>query len=65
MQHVVSQLISKKEELSGELKFYKTKVQQLEEIINGIDTSIKVFSPDFDIYTATNKLDKYFERLYS
>lgn len=49
MQHVVSQLISKKEELSGELKFYKTKVQQLEEIINGIDTSIKVFSPDFDI----------------
>ncbi|MDD4855055.1 MAG: hypothetical protein PHQ22_10245 [Sulfuricurvum sp.] len=49
MQHVVSQLISKKEELSGELKFYKTKVQQLEEIISGIDTSIKVFSPDFDI----------------
>ena len=49
MQHVVSQLISKKEELSGELKFYKTKIQQLEEIINGIDTSIKVFSPDFDL----------------
>jgi hypothetical protein len=49
MQHVVSQLISKKEELSGELKFYKTKVQQLEEIINGIDMSIKVFDPDFDI----------------
>lgn len=49
MQHVVSQLISKKEELSGELKFYKTKIQQLEEVIQGIDISIKVFDPDFDI----------------
>ncbi len=49
MQHVVSQLISKKEELSGELKFYKTKIQQLEEVIQSIDISIKVFDPDFDI----------------
>lgn len=49
MQHVVSQLISKKEELSGELKFYKSKIQQLEEVIQSIDISIKVFDPDFDI----------------
>lgn len=49
MQHVVSQLITKKEELLGELKFYKSKVQQLEEVINGIDISISVFDPEFDL----------------
>ncbi|MCK9372473.1 MAG: hypothetical protein M0P91_04690 [Sulfuricurvum sp.] len=49
MQHVVSQLITKKEELLGELKFHKTKVQQLEEVINGIDISISVFDPEFDL----------------
>jgi|GEM_PF-2143725 len=43
MQHVVSQLISKKEELLGELKFYKSKIQQLEEVVKSIDISIKVF----------------------
>jgi hypothetical protein len=55
MQHVVSQLISKKEELSGELKFYKTKVQQLEEVIKSIDISIKIFEPDFDIKKIKTK----------
>ena len=49
MQHVVSQLITKKEELSGELNFYKTKISQLEEVLNGIDISIKVFDPDFKL----------------
>lgn len=55
MQHVVSQLITKKEELSGELKFYKSKVQQLEEVIKSIDVSIKVFDPEFDIKTIKAK----------
>lgn len=32
MQHVVSQLISKKEELIGELNFHKSKIVQLEEV---------------------------------
>ena len=43
MQHVVSQLITKKEELQGELNLYKTKVAQLEEILKGIDISILNF----------------------
>ena len=49
MQHVVSQLISKKEELIGELNFHKSKIVQLEEILKGMDISIKVFQPDFDL----------------
>lgn len=49
MQHVVSQLITKKEELLGELNFHKTKVQQLEEVVKSIDISISVFDPEFDL----------------
>ncbi|MCK9472078.1 MAG: hypothetical protein M0Q88_10045 [Bacilli bacterium] len=55
MQHVVSQLITKKEELSGELNFYKTKISQLEEVLNGIDISIKVFDPDFKLCSVKAK----------
>lgn len=55
MQHVVSQLITKKEELSGELNFYKTKISQLEEILSGIDISIKVFDPDFKLCSVKAK----------
>ena len=57
MQHVVSQLISKKEELVGELNFHKSKIVQLEEILKGMDISIKVFQPDFDL--ANIKAKKY------
>ncbi len=66
MQHVVSQLISKKEELSGEMKFYKSKIQQLEEVIKSIDISIKVFDPKFDIKNIKTKRytgnQNYFKR---
>ena len=49
MQHVVSQLITKKEELTGELNYYKGKMRQLEDVISGLNTSIKVFDPKFDL----------------
>ena len=49
MQHVVSQLITKKEELTGELNYHKGKMRQLEDIISGLNTSIKVFDPKFDL----------------
>jgi hypothetical protein len=55
MQHVVSQLITKKEELLGELKFHKSKVQQLEEFVKSIDVSISVFDPEFDLKTIKPK----------
>jgi len=55
MQHVVSQLITKKEELQGELNFYRTKVAQLEEVLHGIDISIKAFDPDFDLNSVKSK----------
>ena len=51
MQHAVIQLIGKKERMLGELEFYKEKVEILEEIIKGLDLSIQVFDPSFDIKT--------------
>ena len=49
MQHAVSQLVSKKAELQGELKYYRDRIEQLEEMIQGVDIAITVFDPDFNI----------------
>lgn len=57
MQHVVSQLISKKEELFGELIYHKSKIKQLQEVLNGIDVSILAFDPEFD--TSSIKPKRY------
>lgn len=55
MQHVVSQLITKKQELLGELKYHREKAKQTEEILKGIDLSIKVFDPQFDLESVKAK----------
>jgi hypothetical protein len=55
MQHVVSQLITKKQELIGELNYHKAKVEQLQEVIGSIAVSIKAFDPDFDLSTVKPK----------
>jgi len=49
MQHAVSQLISKKAELQGELQYYRDRIEQLENMIQGVNTAISVFDPDFNI----------------
>ncbi|MDA3945771.1 MAG: hypothetical protein PF439_03720 [Helicobacteraceae bacterium] len=49
MQHVVSQLITKKEELIGELKHYKEKVYKLEESVCAIYSSILLFDPKYNV----------------
>ena len=49
MQHAVSQLITKKEELQGELKYCKQRIKDLEEFIKGVDTSITLFDPDYNL----------------
>ena len=55
MQHVVSQLITKKQELLGEVEYFKEKVKQTEEILKSIDLSIKVFDPDFNLENVKAK----------
>ena len=41
MQHAVSQLISKK----WKLNFYRDRIGQLEEVLQGVDIAIAVFDP--------------------
>lgn len=55
MEHVVSQLISKRAELSGELNHLLEKIEHLKEAINAIDISIKVFDPDFKTESIKDK----------
>lgn len=55
MQHVVSQLVSKKEELTGELKYCKQRIKDLEEIIKGVDTSIVLFDPEYNVKSIKSK----------
>jgi len=52
MQHVVSQLITKKSELQGQLEYYKRQVKTIEQALEGINVSIKVFTPEFDLSTV-------------
>ena len=55
MQHVVSQLITKKEELQGELKYCKQRIKDLEEFIRGVDTSIALFDPEYNVKAIKTK----------
>ncbi len=66
MQHVVSQLITKRAELKGELHHHQKRIEQLEEIIYGIDLSIQAFDTtiEFDQIKAKRYSDRenYFKR---
>ncbi|MDN5127147.1 hypothetical protein PJV90_02245 [Aliarcobacter butzleri] len=58
MQHVLSQLISKRTELKAEMTYLIKKTKELSNIIKSIDVSIKVFDPNFN-------LDKIRDKRYS
>ena len=60
MQHVVSQLISKKEELNGKLAYHRSKILQLQEIVDSIDISIQVFEAEFNVEDI--KVKRYSDR---
>lgn len=60
MKHVVSQLITKRAELKGELIHHHKRIQQLEEIIYGIGLSIQAF--DETITLDDIKAKRYSDR---
>lgn len=47
MQHVVSQLLTKRQELAGEVLYYQKKIEELNKQVMAIDTSIAIFDPEF------------------
>lgn len=55
MQHVLSQLITKRTELKAEMTYLIQKINELEKIIDSLDVSIKVFDPNFNLDDIRNK----------
>lgn len=55
MDHVLSGLISKRTDIKSEIVFLKSKIQEMENILNCLDVSIKVFNPDFDLNSIKDK----------
>ncbi len=66
MQHVVSQLITKRAELKGELLHHQKRIEQIEEIIYGIDLSIQAFDTSIELENIKAKRysdrENYFKR---
>ena len=55
MDHVLSGLISKRTDIKSELDFLKSKIVEMENILNCLEVSINVFNPDFDLNTIKDK----------
>lgn len=53
--HVVSALVAKRSELSGEIDYHLERIKQIKKDLVGIDRSIKVFSPNYDLRTIKGK----------
>lgn len=55
MQHVLSQLITKRTELKSEMNHLIEKANDISNIIESLDVSIKVFDPEFDLEKVKDK----------
>lgn len=55
MEHVLSSLISKRTNIKSEISFLKSKIVEMENILNCLEVSINVFNPDFDLNTIKDK----------
>jgi hypothetical protein len=63
--HVVSGLVAKRSELSGQLAHHQEAIRQLATSICNIDGAIKLFEPDYDLRTikakASRQVNPWFE----
>lgn len=53
--HVISGLVSKCSELSGELDYHQSKIRQIQRDIEAVRSAIKVFDADYDLRTVKAK----------
>lgn len=52
---VISGLVSKRAEITGQITSYKTEIARLQDALSHLDGSIKLFAPDFDLRTVKSK----------
>ncbi len=64
--HVVSGLLSKREEIAGQIATIQTEIGRLQGALTHLDNTIKLFSPQYDLRTIKGKRtytrSKNFER---
>ena len=64
--HVVSGLLSKREEIAGQITTIQTEIGRLQGALTHLDNTIKLFSPQYDLRTIKGKRtytkSKNFER---
>ena len=53
--HVISGLVDKCGELSGQLDYHQNKIKQIQSDIAAIRSAIKVFDSDYDLRTVKSK----------
>lgn len=57
--HVVSGLVAKRSELSGQYRQLQESMQHISAAISSIDTAIKLFDPDYDLRSIKTKVPKH------
>lgn len=57
--HVVSGLVAKRSELSGQYQQHQEAMREIVAAISSIDTAIKLFDPDYDLRTIKSKVPKH------
>ena len=57
--HVVSGLVAKRSELSGQYLQHQETMRELSAAIGSIDVAIKLFDPDYDLRTIKCKVPKH------
>lgn len=64
--HVVSGLVSKREEIAGQISTFQAEIGRLQSSLSHLDNTIKLFSPQYDLRTIKGKRSytksKNFER---
>lgn len=53
--HVLSALVAKHSELSGEIDYHQNKIKQIKADMGAVSAAIKVFNPDYDLRTIKPK----------
>ena len=64
--HIISALVTKRSELTALIDYHQNILKQIRSDMLAIDTSIKIFQPDYDLRTIKgrrkNKKNEFFER---
>ncbi len=53
--HVISGLVAKYSELAGEIDYHQKTIKEIKVKIEAVETSIKLFDPDYDLRTIKTK----------